>query len=249
MRYSFADMARLIDIVSAKIQQPPPLVSQPQTTVGTASFPKATTPKPTSLLLVPILEYQDTTTAQSKFFFPMPKFSNSGEDNRDNMETFMVALGECKLLTLAKVSRTIPVITARNPGGYTSRTLVLGEDGSYDVIPADDIYKKIHDTERLLVMLNVVTAKDLHFMVKRVIADNDAVLWFKTIYNHIIGTKNSDIRKATDQLHSLKLKSAQTIQKKVATIEEAFRVLKVASGVSVTDDHRDLTRKAGRCKG
>ena len=29
-------------------------------------------------------------------------FSNSGKDNRDNMETFMVALGECKLLTLAK---------------------------------------------------------------------------------------------------------------------------------------------------
>ena len=36
IRFSFADMARLIDIVSAKIQQPPPLVSQPHSTVGTA---------------------------------------------------------------------------------------------------------------------------------------------------------------------------------------------------------------------
>ena len=33
-RFSFADVARLIDIVSAKIQQPPPLVSQPKSTVG-----------------------------------------------------------------------------------------------------------------------------------------------------------------------------------------------------------------------
>ena len=70
------------------------------------------------------------------------------------------------------------------------------------------------------------------------IADNDAVLWFKTIYDHISSTKNSDIRKATDQLHSLKLKSTQTTQENVATIEEAFRVLKVASGVPVTNDQK-----------
>ena len=62
IRFSFADMARLIYIVSAKIQQPPPLVSQPQTTVGTAPFPKVTTPKPTLLLLVPTSEFQDITT-------------------------------------------------------------------------------------------------------------------------------------------------------------------------------------------
>ena len=84
----------------------------------------------------------------------------------------------------------------------------------------------------------MVTGKDLHYLIKRVIADNDAVLWFKTNYDHINGTKNSDIRKATDQLHSLKLKSTQTIQENVATIEEAFRVLKVASVVPVTDDQK-----------
>ena len=37
----------------------------------------------------------------------------------------MVALGECKLLTLAKGDRVLPVITTWNPGGYTSRSLVL----------------------------------------------------------------------------------------------------------------------------
>ena len=152
------------------------------------------------------------------------------------METFMVALGELKLLTLAKGDRQLPVITARNPGGYSPGSLVLAEEGLYDVIPADDIYKRLHDLDRLLVILNMVTRKDLHYSIKRVIADNDAVLWFKTIYDHINGTKNSDIRKATDQLHSLMLKSTQTIQENVATIEEAFRVLKVASGVPVTDD-------------
>ena len=124
-RFSFADMARLIDIMSSKIQQPPPLVSQPKSTVGSASIPTASTPKASSILSVPISEYLDTTSAQSKFFFSMPKFSNSGKDNRDNMETFMVALGECKLLTLAKGDRELPVITARNPGGYSPRSLVL----------------------------------------------------------------------------------------------------------------------------
>ena len=235
-RFSFADVARLIDIMSSKIQQPPPLVSQPQSTVGSAPLPKISTPKASSILLVPISEYLDTTSAQSKFFFSMPKFSNSGKDNRDNMETFMVALSECKLLTLAKGDCVLPIITARTPRGYTSRILVLSEDGSNDVIPSDDIYKRLHDLDRLLVILNMVTGKDLHYLIKHVIADKDAVLWFTTIYDHINGTKNSDIRKATDQLHSLKLKSTQTIQENVATIEEAFRVLKVASGVAVTDD-------------
>ena len=84
----------------------------------------------------------------------------------------------------------------------------------------------------------MVPAKGLHNLIKRVIADNDAVLWFKTTYDHINGTKNSDIRKATDQLHSLKLKSTQSIQENVANIEETFRVLKVASGVAVTDDQK-----------
>ena len=99
------------------------------------------------------------------------------------METFMVALGECKLLTLAKGDRELPDITARNPGGYSPRSLVLAEEGLYDVIPADDIYKRLHDLDRLLVILNMVTGKDLHYLIKRVIADNDAVLWFKTIYD------------------------------------------------------------------
>ena len=40
-RFSFADVARLIDIMSAKIQQPPPLVSQLKSTVGSASIPSA----------------------------------------------------------------------------------------------------------------------------------------------------------------------------------------------------------------
>ena len=82
----------------------------------------------------------------------------------------------------------------------------------------------------------MVTGIDLQYLIERVIA-NDAILWFKTICNHINGTKNGDIRKATDQLHFLKLKSTQTIQGNVAIIEEAFRVLKVGSGVDVTDDH------------
>ena len=65
----------------------------------------------------------------------------------------MVALGDCKLLTLGKGDRVLPVISARNPGGYTSRSLVLAEEGLYDVIPADDIYKRLHDLDRLLVIL------------------------------------------------------------------------------------------------
>ena len=89
---------------------------------------------------------------------------------------FMVALGECKLLTLAKGDRELPVITDRNPGGYSPRSLVLAEEGLYDVIPADDIYKRLHDLDRLLVILNMVTGKDLHYLIKCVIADNDAVL-------------------------------------------------------------------------
>ena len=168
----------------------------------------------------------------------MTKFSNFGKDNRDNMETFQVALGECDLLTLANGQRTVPILTTRNPGGYSEKTLIFKDDGSYDVIPADDIYKRVHDLKRLKVILNVVTGKDLHYLIKHVLTENDSVQWFKIIYDHINGTKNSDIRKATDQLHQLKLKPTQSIQENVANIEEAFRVLNVASGVTITDDQK-----------
>ena len=85
------------------------------------------------------------------------------------METFQVALGECDLLTLANGQRTVPILTTRNPGGYTEKTLIFEDDGSYDVIPADDIYERVHDFKRLKVILNVVTGKDLHYLIKHVL--------------------------------------------------------------------------------
>ena len=80
----------------------------------------------------------------------------------------MVNLSECKLLTLANGERTVPIITTRNPGGYTAESLIL-RDGLHELIPADDIFKRLHDLERLSVILNVVTGKDLHYLIKRVI--------------------------------------------------------------------------------
>ena len=53
-RFSFAIMARLLEIMSANIQQPPPLVSQPKTTVGSVPRPKVSTPKASSILSVPM---------------------------------------------------------------------------------------------------------------------------------------------------------------------------------------------------
>ena len=91
------------------------------------------------------------------------------------METFQVALGECDLLTLANGQRTVPILTTRNPGGYSEKTLIFKDDGSYDVIPADDIYKRVHDLKRLKVILNVVTGKDLHYLIKHVLTENDSV--------------------------------------------------------------------------
>ena len=238
-KLTIRDLTLVIDIVMSRLQQqPPPLVSQPQQQTGTASVPFTTLLAPSIILAVPKSEYQETTSAQSKLFFSLPKFSNSGKDNRDNMETFIVALGECDLLTLAKGQRVLPVITTRNPRGYSAEQLVMEDNGLYSYIPADDIHKRIHDIKRLMVILNMVTSKDLHYLVKRAIADNDAVLWFKSIYDHINGTKNTDIRKATDALNHLKLKATQTIQENVATIEEAFRVLTVASGIPITEDQK-----------
>ena len=94
---------------------------------------------------------------------------------RDNMETFQVALGECDLLTLANGQRAVPILNTRNPGGYSVKPLIFKDDGSYEVIPADDIYKRVHDLKRLKVILNVVTGKDLHYLIKRVLTENDSI--------------------------------------------------------------------------
>ena len=85
------------------------------------------------------------------------------------------------------------------------------------------------------------TGKDLHYLIKHSISENDPIqlfILFKIIYDHINGTKNTDIRKATDALNNLKLKTTQTIHENVATLEEAFRVLKVASGIPVSEDQK-----------
>ena len=79
------------------------------------------------------------------------------------MQTFMVALAECELLTLANGDRLTPIISDGNPNGYTPRTILTNPNGSITVIPADDIFKRDHDVKKQLVILNIVTAKDLHY--------------------------------------------------------------------------------------
>ena len=128
IRFSFADMARLLEVVPAKVQQPPPF--QLPKTFGNIPAPRIPTPTSIPTLLVPQSGYLETTTVQSKFFGAMIKFSNFGKDNRDNMETFQVALGECDLLTLANGQRTVPILTTRNPGGYSGKTLIFKDDMS-----------------------------------------------------------------------------------------------------------------------
>ena len=233
-RFSLSDVARLLNMVSQTSGQSTSSVPISSSTFASTSDAKTISPP---LQAVPRSEYSDISSAQSKYFSALPKFSNSGKDNRDNMETFMVALSECDLLTICKCERLMPIVTTRNPGGYSARTLVFNNDG-YIIIQADDIFKWDFDIKKLLVILNMVTGKDLHYLLKRIITDNDAVLWFKTIYNHINGTKNTDIRKATDALNGLKIKASQTIQENISIIEEAFRVLTVASGIPISEDQK-----------
>ena len=94
IRFCFADMARLLEIVSAKVQQLSPLVSQLPKTFGNIPAPRIPTPTSILTLLVPQSGYLETTTVQAKFLAAMTKFSNFGKENSDNMETFQVALGE-----------------------------------------------------------------------------------------------------------------------------------------------------------
>ena len=236
---TMSNLAMVIDVMLAKHQQyQPPLIPQLPPSTGTSIVPVTTLSTTASQLSVPRSEYQETTSAQSKLFVSLPKFSNSGKDNRDNMETFMVLLGECDLLTLAKGQRSLTVVDARNPRGYSPEQLVLGDNGIYDFVPADDVRRRVYDSKRLQTILNQVTGKDLHYLIKHSISENDPIQWFKIIYDHINGTKNTDIRKATDALNNLKLKTTQTIHENVATLEEAFRVLKVASGIPVSEDQK-----------
>ena len=60
IRFCFADMARLLEIVSAKVQQPPPLVSQLPKTFGTIPASKVSTPTSIPTLLVPQSGYLET---------------------------------------------------------------------------------------------------------------------------------------------------------------------------------------------
>ena len=104
----------------------------------------------------------------------------------------MVYLLECGLLTLARGERILPDISTLNPYGYKDESLETNADGSYSFIPADDLFKKDHDKKKLLRILNTVTDKSLHYLIKRVLSENDAVTWFSAIYEHINSTKYGD---------------------------------------------------------
>ena len=239
VRFTFNDLQRIMNLFAINVPPIPPVVSEPHTTyMGTSIRSPGSLSEDFQLSSVPRSEYTDVTSAQSKYFTSLPRFSNSDKGNRDNMQTFMVALAECELLTLANGDRSTPIISDRNPNGYSPRTIHTNPNGSITVIPADDIFKRDHDVKKLLVILNIVTAKDLHYLIKRVMVENDAVTWFSTIYDHINGTKNIDIRKAMDNLSSIKLKPHVSIMENIANIEEAFRIVKVATGSEITDEQK-----------
>ena len=126
-----------------------PLVSEPHNIhMGTPIQSPDGSIGSSQTLSVPRSEYTEVNSAQSKYFTSLPRFSNSDKGNRDNMQTFMVALAECELLTLAKGDRSTPIISDRNPNGYSSRAISTNSNGSITIIPADDIFKRDHDVKK-----------------------------------------------------------------------------------------------------
>jgi hypothetical protein len=43
----------------------------------------------------------------------------------------------------------------------------------------------------------LITSKDLHYLINQGLLDKDGITWYKAIVEHVHGTTNTDIRKAT----------------------------------------------------
>ena len=185
---------------------------------------------------IPQNEYKNTSTAQSKAMESM-KFSNNSSLNRETLKAVNILLAECDLQSLVLGTRPKPTYSPENTFGYTPNSVRMV--GSEIILtPKDDLFNYHHDQARLFMIMHTITAKDLLYLIPQALVDKDGVAWYKAIMDHVHGTTNTDIRKAKRSLEDLKTLSTKTIKENIATLEEAFRHVDMATMSTISPDDK-----------
>ena len=227
MTYTLSEIRNLLQ--NMHITDPIPRQHIPSATYVTDVLTSST-----KEIRVPYAEYVHTTTAQSKNLEGI-KLSNSGTANKKNFKNLKMLIDECRLLPLAEGTRLKPFGTLTNTFGYTPDRVIVDAEGSQILIPKDDLSKFNHDKERLFAILNASTNDDLHYLITSSLETKKVSLWYLALKDHIHGTTNTDIRKAKKALEDLRVTSAKTVKENIALVEEAIKVLNVASNIDMTD--------------
>ena len=112
---------------------------------------------------VTVKEYTITTTHQSSMAVKI-NLSNDGATNGKKLKELELLLNECELFTLAEEKRIPVPSNDYNPNGYTRESAMF--DGSKIIITKKDGYFRFnHGYERLFALMNLVTNKNLHYLI------------------------------------------------------------------------------------
>jgi hypothetical protein len=116
-------------------------------------------------------------------------------------------------------------------------------------VPKDDLFKYAHDCKRLFSIMYLITSKDLHYLINKVLIERDGIAWYKAIVEHVHGTTNTDIRKAKYALESLKVYDSKTVKENISLLQEAFLNLNNAQPIPLTQDEMTYYLQENFCLG
>ena len=192
---------------------------------------------------VTVKEYTITTTHQSTMAVKI-NLSNDGATNRKKLKELELLLNECELFTLAEEKRVPVPSNDYNPNGYTHESAKF--DGSKIIITKkDDYFRFNHDCERLFAMMNLVTNKDLHYLITQHIDVKNGIEWYKAIKAFAQGERSNESGLSRELLDDLKLPSSKSIKENIAAFEEAVTRVNNVNLTCMTESEKLylLTRK------
>ena len=165
---------------------------------------------------VTVKEYTITTTRQSSMAVKI-NLSNDGATNRKKLKELL--LNECELFTLAEEKRISVPFNEYNPNGHTHESAKF--DGNKIIITKkDDYFRFNHDCEILLALMNLITNKDLHYLITQHIDVKNGIEWYKAIKGFAQGERSNESGLSRELLDDLKLPSSKSIKENIAAFEE-----------------------------
>ena len=108
------------------------------------------------------------------------------------------------LYTMATKTRPLPIPTAVNPTGYSEPTFLLQPNGTYAIVPADDLTKWAHDSNRLYQIMIYAFHESTHYICAADFDNRDGLAIYTAMHKHFYGQNEADISRLRKLIQGFK---------------------------------------------